>query len=395
MATYTFDELKEKYDNFSHPIVSLTVNGKDFSNNKYELVLSDIEVELTSGYEASIVNYTIYNTFDQQESKFRIKEAKSYILLGSSVELALGYSDKALCIFSGFISKVNFVYPENGIPGIRVTAMDVKGIMMANNYSRQLTATSYGEAVKEILNKNAYSNMNSKDIIKSLNISDTPDKRQAAGSDMAGGSSQNAKDRTIEMVCESDYEFVIKAAKKYNYEFFSEAGHVYFRKAKSNKETLIELSPATGLRSLDVEYDLTGLVESVQTRGMDTGKAKVITGKKKFSNKISIGNKAKPYIKKSEKIYIDPTITSQQEADSRAESILEEISYRFGTLECDCIGMPEILPGHFIRLTSIGEPPENEFYVVNVRHTINDHRGFETTITAKAASIGGSSFGLI
>ncbi len=391
MATYNYSDLKSKYDNFEHPVVSLKINGKAFKNNKEEFIISDIEVELTSGYEASIAMFTIYNTFDQIQSEFRIEEVKPYILLGSSVELALGYSNQALTIFCGFISKVNFVYPENDMPGIRITAMDVKGIMMANNYSKQLVATSYGEAVKEILEKNAYVSMSNNQIIKKLAISDTPDKQQTTTT----GNKQQVTDRTIEMVCESDYEFVVKAAKKYNYEFFSEAGVVYFRKAKSNTEVLMELSPKTGLRMLDVEYDLTGLVESVETRGMDTGKAKVITSKKKFSNKISIGNKAKPYIKKSEKIYIDPTITSQKEADSRAEAILEEISYRFGTLECECIGLPELLPGHFIKLSTLGEPLENKFYIVNVRHSITDSRGFETKIIGKAASIGGNGIGTI
>ena len=41
-----------------------------------------------------------------------------------------------------------------------------------------------------------------------------------------------ATDKTVEMVAESDYEFVVKAAKKYNYEFFVSGGNVYFRKAK-------------------------------------------------------------------------------------------------------------------------------------------------------------------
>lgn len=402
MATYEFKDLKKQYENFSFPVAVVKVNGKDLSDNKHNFTVSDIEVELTSGYEASIASFIIYNTFDRETSEYKIKEVKPYILLGSSVEVALGYSATALNVFRGFIAKVNFVYEQGDIPGIKVTAMDVKGVMMANNYSKQLTATNFGDAVKEILGKNAYVNMTNKEIIKQLVISDTPDKpTPVPGADGAAGlagasalsgasampGTNAASDRTIEMVCESDYEFVVKAAKKYNYEFFTDCGVVYFRKAKSDHEILMELAPETGLRNLDVEYDLTGLVESVQTRGMDTGKGKVIQAKKKFSNKISIGNKANAFIKKSEKVYIDPTITSQDEADSRAESLMEEISYRFGTLECDCIGLPELKPGHFIKLKSLGTPPGNLFYIVNVRHVMDDSRGYETKIVAKTAGI--------
>ena len=376
MATYTYADLKTKYDSFQHPVIVLTVNGKDFAKNKEGFIVSDIEVELTSGYEASIATFTLYNVFDKDNSAFTIDTVKPYILLGSSVEIALGYEKQARSIFCGFISRVNFVYEAGDMPGIRVTAMDVKGVMMANNYSRQLTATSYGEAVKEILNKNAYAKMTSQKIIRSLNISDTPDKP------LKLPSPPRASDRTIEMVAESDYEFVVKAAKKYNYEFFTECGNVYFRKAKAGSEVVMEMGPAEGLRSFDVEYDITGLVETIQAR-------------RKFSNKISIGNKAKAYIKKTEKVYLDATVTSQQEADYRVQSLMEEMSYRFGSLECDCIGMPELLPGKFFRLKSLGCPPENEFYIVRAVHKVSEDRGYETKLYGKAASISPTAGGLI
>lgn len=382
MATYTYANLKTKYDSFQHPVIVLTINGKDFAKNKSGFIVSDIEVELTCGYEASIATFTLYNVFDKDDSTFRIKDAKPYILLGSSVEIALGYEKQARGIFCGFISRVNFVYEAGDMPGIRITAMDVKGVMMANNYSRQLTATSYGEAVKEILNKNAYMRMSNQQIIKSLIISDTPDKP------LAPPTPPKTSDRTIEMVAESDYEFVVKAAKKYNYEFFTECGNVYFRKAKSNNEVVMEMGPAEGLRSFDVEYDITGLVETIQARSTDVGKAQLIQAKRKFNNKISLGNKAKAYIKKTEKVYLDATVTSQQEADYRVQSLMEEMSYRFGSLECDCIGMPELLPGKFLKIKGLGYPPENEFYLVRAVHKISDDRGYETKLYGKAASIG-------
>ena len=383
MAIFDYQSLKSKYGDFSFPFVKLIVNGKEFSKNKNNFILSDVDIELTSDYEASIAGYTIYNTFDMEQSAFLSNDVKNYIALGSPVEIALGYGDQGVRVFNGFIAKVNFVYPEDDMPGIRVTALDVKGIMMANNYSRQLKAKSYGEAVKEILDQNVYADLRNKGIIDKLTISDTPDKQQ-------GGNSKKETDRTIEMVCESDYEFVVKAAKKYNYEFFAECGTVFFRKAKSNDKVLIELGPKEGLRSMDVEYDITSLVSSVEARGMDTGKGNAIVGKKKFSNKISMGNHAAKMIKKNTKVYIDTTITSQREADSRAESILEDMSYKFGTLKCECFGLPELMPGYFVKLIGLGQPPNNLFYITSVRHILSNDAGFVTILTGKAPGIGGS-----
>ena len=380
MATYTYKNLKTKYNSFAHPVAVITINGKDFAANDAGFIVSDLEVELTSGYEASIATFCLYNTFDHDNSCFRVEEVKNYILLGSGVEIALGYGTQAQMIFCGFISRVNFFYDDSDAPGIRVTAMDVKGVMMANCYSRQLTATSYGEAVKEILNKGMYLGMSNSRIIKKLIISDTPDKQVMS-------TVSKASDRTIEMVAESDYEFVVKAAKKYNYEFFTECGNVYFRKAKLNAETVMEMGPSEGLKTFDVEYDVTGLAETIKARGTDVGKAQLLEATAKLNQKISIGNKAKKLIKKSERVYLDATITSREEADYRVKSLMEEMSYRFGTLECSCIGMPELLPGKFFVLRAVGQPPENKFYLVKVVHRLSEDGGFETRLYGKAASI--------
>ena len=387
MATYTYANLKSKYDNFHHPVIVLKVNGKDFAKNKAGLVVSDIEVELTSGFEASIASFMIYNTFDTDNSCYRINDIKAYIMLGSSVEIALGYEKEAQIVFCGYISRVNFVYEEGDMPGVRVTAMDVKGTMMANNYSRQLTATTYGEAVREILNKGPYMSMSGSQIIKQVVVSDTPDKP------LVPPVPPKASDRTVEMVAESDYEFCVKAAKKYNYEFFTECGNVYFRPAKSNTEIVMAMGPAEGLRFFDIEYDITGLVETVKARSTDVGKAKLIEAQQKMNNKISIGNKAKKFVKKSEKVYLDATITSKEEAENRVNSLVEEISYRFGTLECVCIGLPELLPGKFFELKSMGSPPENKFYLHRVVHRMNQDEGFTTKLYGKAASIENSTLG--
>lgn len=382
MAAHNYKDLKNKYDNFESPLVVLTINGKELAKNKSDLVVSDIEVELTSGYEASIASFCLYNTFEHHTSEFRTEEVKNYIMLGSSVEIAMGYGKEVRVVFCGFISRVNFFYESGEMPGIKVTAMDVKGVMMANKYSRQLTATSFGEAVKEILNKGPYMGMTNSGLIKNVIVSDTPDKR------MVTSATDKATDRTIEMVAESDYEFVVKAAKRYNYEFFSECGNVYFRKAKHNAETVMEMGPADGMKTFDVEYDVTGLVETIKARSTDVSKAKVIESSQKFKQKISMGNKAKKLIKNSEKIYLDSTINSKEEADYRVESLMEEMSYRFGTMECKCIGMPELMPGKFFVLKSLGEPVDNKFYLVKVVHRMNDNTGFETTLYGKASGIG-------
>lgn len=384
MAVYEFDNLKEEYVQFQHPVAVIMINDASLADKKKGYPVSDIQVDLTSGFEASVAEFSIYDVYDESAGSFDLPDGKTKILLGSKVDVYLGYSGSAKCVFVGVITRINYLFEKQDIPCIRVTAMDVKGVMMAGSYSTQLKAKNYADAVKEILEKTAYEKLGAQGmkVMKNIKIDMTPDKQRALSSP-----DQGVSDKTIEMVAESDYEFVVKAAKKHNFEFFTECGNVYFRKAKSDTSILMEIGPATGMHCFDVSYDLTGLVEKVIVRGMDVSKAKVISANKKFSNKISNGNKAKPLLKDSQKVYIDSTISSKEEAEDRVDSLIETMSYRYGTLECELVGLPELLPGHFINLNGLGDNLKNKFYIQRIRHVLGKDGQFDTKVTAISASI--------
>lgn len=380
MAEFNFSDLQTKYKQFRLPAAVVKINNQDFSKNKHGLGLTDIDIELTCGFEASVASFHIYNSFDHQQSQFLWEHVKPYILLGASVTISIGYCTQTELVFCGYIARLNFIYDAQDTPSIQVTAMDVKGIMMAGSYARQIKVQSYGEAVREILSKSAYQKLRSRGIITDLKITDTPDKKTS-------DQEQQTAAQTIEMVNESDYEFVVKAAKKFNYEFYTDMGTVYFRKAKAVTDILMELGPDTGLHTIDVEYDITGIVEQIEVRGMHAGKAKVISAQKKLSNKLSNGNDAGKLIKGSEKVYIDTTVDAKETAENRVLQIAEETAYRFGSLSCEVIGMPELVPGRFIRLVRVGQPMENNFYLTKVRHIIEANKGYYTKIEGKASSL--------
>ena len=359
MAVNTFESLEKKYSLFQHPVVVALVNDKNISG-KNGFTVSDLVIDLTSGFEASTAELSLYGVYDIDKGQFQFDKVKKYILLGSRLDLYLGYGDQARQVFTGAITRVNFLYEKSGAPCIRLTAMDVKGVMMSGCYSKQLKADNFADAVTEILNRTAYEKLKSTQIIKGVYVTETPDKLRKA---MSGGV-MTVSSQSVEMVAESDYEFVVKAAKKNNYEFFTECGNVYFRKAKADQSVLISIGPDTGLRSFDISYDVTGLTEKVTVRSMDVAKGQVISAQKKFSAKISQGSAAMAMLKGSEKVYIDPSVTSKEEAEERAASLMEQISYRYGSLRCEMIGIPELLPGHFVEVSGLGTGVDNTFYLV-------------------------------
>ncbi len=380
-----YSDLRKKYAAFTYPVVKLQVGDKLFSENKYQLVLSSIEVELSCGLEASAVTYSIYNVYNLEKGCYEFSNFKDYVQLGSVVTVSIGYNGAEEEIFVGFVAQTRFVCSEKDIHHVEVTAMDAKGLMMSGSYARQMTANNYGDAVREIFNQPLYQKMNAEGIYRSIQIEDTPDRNSTQNNSTTGNKTTSY---TVEMVSESDYEFIVRAAKRFRYEFFVDTGVILFRKAKQSvEECLLEIGMEQGVLDYDLTYDITGLVKSVEVRGMDTAKATMVAAVKKVSNKISTGNRAKALIGQTQRVVIDANAVSKEQAQYRADSLMEDISYRFGTLVCHCVGIPELKPGHFIRLTNLGGPCDNRFYITQVKHRMSSEDGYHTYLTAVAAAL--------
>lgn len=369
----TYDELSKKYMDFSFPAASVIVKGKNFDDNKDNFIINSLEIELSSGYEASAAELRIYYVYDDGSGQFLAEALSSYMELGADISIGVGYLSSTTEVFKGFISGITYGYEGGDLPYVRVTAMDIKGIMMANHESRQLKSGSYGEAVQEILNKSVYAKLAEK-----LEVSATPDKKE-------GGGNKTSSD-TVEMTAESDYEFVVKAAMRFNYEFFTDCGRVIFRKAKSQTGTLAVLGLNQGLTSFDISYRLDGLTESVEVRCLDPGTGKLLTSKGKRTGKISLGNMAAKLLTKSQKVVADPSAVSQEQLNARRDSLLESMSYRFGELNCECVGIPELVPGRFVKIEGLGDGVSNQFYITKVVHRLGDE-GFRTRLEGAAAQL--------
>ena len=130
-----------------------------------------------------------------------------------------------------------------------------------------------------------------------------------------------------------------------------------------------------------------------EVRCLDVGKGKMISASKKNEGKISHASMAKATRCKSKKVYIDPTTASKQDAENRLDYLMEDMVYRFGTLEVELVGIPEIVPGRFVKVAGFGADLDNLFYIQSVRHCFSDS-GYVTKITGKAKSFQESRLGV-
>lgn len=375
----TYDTLKKTYMEFASPQAAVFFGGEAF---KYtgEFVIDDINVEVTSDFEASIASFRIYNIYDQSASSFRYSEIKQQVCIGNVMDIVLGYLGVGKTVFHGFVAGLDFHFDNIGLPYLEVTGMDIKGVMMASNYAQQISAASYSAAVEQIFARSVYSSL-MKDM--NLQVTATPD---AGGTPGSGSTSAS----TIEMVSESDYEFVVKAAKRFNYEFFADKQTIYFRPAKADTAPQAELSAGAGILEFNIGYSVSGLVGEIETRSVDAGTGKLVKASKKLAQDAGIESKARALVNKAQKVYIDASIQSQQDADARASSLYEQMSYRLGSFEATCVGIPDLSPGRFLDVKGMGAPADNSFYITTVMHQFSSDSGYRTRLIGKTAKFGGA-----
>ncbi len=151
-----YDSLREKYDRFLRPLIEIEVNGKSITSGtgKTAVGISNVNVDLSAGFEASQATFNIYNVYNYEKAEFNFNTIKKFVVLGSAVKIYAGYEKTVTEIFTGVIVKMNFVVEEGDVGHVEVTCMDVKAVMMANRYSRRLKASTYCDAVKEICDQN-------------------------------------------------------------------------------------------------------------------------------------------------------------------------------------------------------------------------------------------------
>jgi len=385
----SYSEIIKNYEGFQNPHVVVKVSGKDITD-KNDLAISQVNIELSSGFEASVASFRIYKIFDISKGSYLTDQYEKKLYIGLPIEIWLGYGIKIKPVFVGVITGIGFRYEDPDEPYIVVKAMDAKGVMMANRNSRQLTATQIDKAVKEVLEGAAYNSLTSQGVIKEIMVETTPDSPIPAGIGAAPPAPPTApttEKPTIEMVNESDYEFIVRMAKRVNFEFFIHVGNVIFRPAKIDIGTMMTIEPGNILRSFDIEYDITGQVGEVEVRATDTDKGELITSKTGVQNTWSYGSKAGKLVKGNKYVYLDPSVHTQAEANMRRDYLVENISYKFGTIYCETVGVPELAPGRFVKINALGNGPDNKFYIQKLRHVMSKKGEYKCVLEGKANNI--------
>ena len=359
--TTSYDRLKNKYYDFRAPDVEVSVGGTKLVT-KGKLHIKELEVELTSGYEASGCSFVVTGAYEPKQTDF--SDEIDVLQLGEAVEVSMGYVRLEM-IFKGYINRIEYRFGSDGSGyDIYVECMDAKGLLMKTRRMEFFTQKSADAVVSAILGE-------------------TPVSSYLSGKELDACPEEEVPLRSHMM---SDYDLIVEQASKNGFEFFIIQGKAYFRKKQKVTSPIMTLAPGTGL--ISARFALSGqeLVKKIEVRSIDASSGKQISGEAAPTGTYGSGSGPKKMMGDSRQIYYEPGVKDATEAKSRAETRLKAGLARFGEMECECVGIPELSPGRYVELNHLSSRMNRKYYVTYVRHVL-DEGGYRTYLKAEVDSL--------
>ncbi len=364
-SSTSFDALLTKYCDFYAPNCEVYIDGTNLKSKG--IALSGIYVNSSVEMKADVFGFTVENAFDIENRDFNATWMSSYFVPGKKVEVKMGYTSTLETLFYGVITKVTAEFPADEQPKIKIEGMDKMFLMMKGSHHK------------------VFSNQKHSDIVS------------AKASEY--GLSTTIDATTVQLPVEiqnneSDFEYIRRLAKHYNYEFFVLADKLYFRKRHQGSKTeVVTLEWGKTLGSFTVSADLGGIeATKVEVHGYDKQKTEVI-GTSSTTNSFGSGTKAGADFLKTAlgnkdaiKIINDHRITTASEATAKANAVLNEMAVNFVSGDGECIGLPEIKAGVYIKLAGLGAKFNNVYYVTQATHTF-DTDGYVTKFSVGGVKI--------
>jgi hypothetical protein len=356
---YSFDDLETKYRNFIAPAFRLLIDGKDAV--KQGMAVSSVSVDTTAQSKADSARFTVSNAYNLVKRDFDWLD--DLLVPGKPLEVHMGYTDILTPLFYGYITEVSITFPSSGTPEVSVTGMDLSFKMMR------------GRSTK------SWANQKISDVVKALG-------QQYGATDFV----IDATTETVPVLTKNpknDYQFILQLAKSLDYEFFVVGKTLYFRKKNTNKTPLMTLSWGKHLISFRVAQNIADQVTKVKVRSWDAKNQQVIEASSTSVNKIGSNSKTGPDLLKSlgefeENLYVNAE--NMQEAKTKADAAMNERAMRLVSGEAECIGLPEIRAGRYIKLDGLGAKFNQPYYISSAKHTIGDS-GYTTEFSVQGNAV--------
>lgn len=350
---------------FYVPRYHITVGGKqlhehgsDFLSVQFKDSIKDL-----SGFELTLNNWD--DAGEGGAPRFKYSDDESLITLGQRVELRMGYEDAPALelMLIGEITALDPQFPSSGAPTITVRGLDRIHRMRNRPRTRSWEKKTDYEIARAIAEENQM------------------------GFDGDETSPQHA---VVPQNNLDNIAFLLERAKRINYEVFARNDRLLFRKPRETDDAAIALEWGTSLLSFTPSLTLSRQISKVTVRFWDAKEGKLVektVDRSKLADITDKGKNAGQVLEEAlgeskEEIITREAITSEEDAQKLAESVLKRSSYAFVTGTAQTVGTPALRAGTTVELRKLGRRFDGKYYVTESTHKL-DGSGYQTTISVR------------
>jgi phage protein D len=367
-------KLEQEYGDFFAPAFAVTVGSDDLVRGLF-LTVASVKVDLQEK-AAGRFSLTVTNAFNWEHREFVAYEDERRIDLldlfafGAQVEIKLGYGEakKLKPVIRGTITEVSTSFTSGGAPALEIAGYDRLYPLTIGAVPDSWENKRDSEVVSVIAERHGLSN---------ATVEKTSPVKQR-----------------IEKQEETDLSFLGKLAERNRSTFYIDADDKFYFGPRQRKHTAdVTLPWGGGLVSFSPEASLNGQVAAVEVVGTAATTGEQVVGRAERSENEGrdSGEETGPErvanaLSNQSVMRIRAGIHTQEEAQTRAEAILDERTQDFLKGSAECIGLPELRPDMNVALKGLGKNFSKTYWISGVVHEISGG-GFTTSLSVQERSI--------
>lgn len=359
-GSYTMKALRSKYEDFASPAFVIKIGGRTLDSTVCPI--QELEVELCADGSAGGCRFSIDAEYDYEKTRWVGDLAKD-IKVGAELEIQGGYV-KQESIFYGYVDEYTVEYGGSEPPRISVAGVDGFGFLMNCQEPVYGGQKNPRQIVEEILGKAKSAGFAKSVKVGTVEAAETPPIKEQL----------------------DDFTYLKLLAERYCMSLLCVNGELIFDNVIGRTGPMLTLSAATDLLSFRKRMSLKGQVGRVTVWGRDVNQ-KFIKG---TADKVSIGGSGKaaaqiaPKIANAARREYSEYVRTEQECKKLAQARLDSLALELVSGEGSCFGIPELIPGRYIKIQGLDGDAQGSFFMSKVRHRF-DRDGYTTSFEIKGA----------
>ena len=359
-GTYTYVALAKKHENFLAPGFEIHVGGKEMPQGKYRI--PGVEVEISADGTAGGCSFTIEGQYDYENQKW-VNDAAKLIQPGAKLAVKGGYLNRVE-LFYGYVDDYALDFRHDGCPRITVTGLDGLGYLMSMCEPIYAGEKKPKQIVQTILQKSQSAGFAKKITVGQLQGFETPIVKEEL----------------------DDWRFLTMLAQRYGASLFAIDGELIFDNVVTKTAPILTLTMGKSLRNFSKHVSLAHQVGKVEIIGRDINQKAV----KGSATRVTVGGTGKTAaewvsgLKNAVFRERSEFAQTQKECETLAQHRLNSIAMGFVSGRGECIGLPELIPGRYIKIDGGDDKTNGTYFITKVRHRFSP-RSYITSFEVKGA----------